>query len=312
FVQTTTQLSPAWALLAGIRLSTVQLSSADHYLSDGNGSGSQTFRANTPVLGLSYRASDTLNFFANFGRGFESPTLNEVAYDGAGVPTFNTAVHASGSEQYEIGAKWAPTAQSRVDLTAFQVNAVNEIVVVSSTGGNSTYKNVPGTARSGVELAASALLTAHVRVSLSGSWIDAIYTQAFTSGTNSVASGNRIPGVPQNFLFSELLWSQQSLSGGSKKAATLGAQAGLELTQAGRLYSNDTNSASAPGYTALNAKLSYGWALGAARLSLFSRVDNLNNQHYVGSVIVNQSSSQFYESAPGANWTVGVRGVLPL
>jgi iron complex outermembrane receptor protein len=312
FVQTTTQLTPAWAMVAGIRLSSVQLSSADHYLSDGNGSGSESFRANTPVLGLSYRASDALNFFANFGRGFESPTLNEVAYDGTGVPAFNTSVHASSSQQYEIGAKWVPAAQARVDFTAFQVNAVNEIVVASSTGGNSTYKNAPGTTRSGAELSASAQITPHVRVTLAGSWIDAIYTKAFSSGASSVANGNRIPGVPQNFLFSELLWSQRSLSNRAKKSSALGAQAGLELTQAGRLYANDTNTASAPGYTTLNAKLSYGWALGAGRLTAFSRIDNLNNQRYVGSVIVNQSSSQFFEPAPGRNWTVGLRGVLPL
>ncbi len=311
FVQTTTQLTHEWAMVAGVRLSSVQLSSADHYLSDGNGSGSESFRANTPVLGLSYRASDALNIFANYGRGFESPTLNEVAYDGAGVPAFNTVVHASSSRQFEIGAKWAPTAQARVDLTVFQVNAVNEIVVASSTGGNSTYKNAPGTSRSGAELSVSALITPNVRATLAGSWIDATYTRAFTSGTTNVAVGNRIPGVPQNFLFSELLWSQQGLNG-TKKSAVVGAQAGLELTQAGRLYANDANTATAAGYTTLNAKLSYGWALGASRLTAFSRIDNLSNQRYVGSVIVNQSSSQFFEPAPGRNWTVGLRGVLPL
>ena len=312
FVQATTQLGHEWAMVAGIRLSTVQLSSADHYLSDGNGSGAETFRAHTPVLGLSYRASDTLNFFANIGRGFESPTLNEVAYDGTGVPAFNTSVHASSSQQFEIGAKWVPTAQSRLDFTAFQVDSRNEIVVASSSGGNSTYKNAPGTSRSGAELSASALITPHVRVTLAGSWVDASYTKAFSSASNSVANGNRIPGVPQNFLFSELLWSQQGLSNSSRKPAALGAQAGLELTQAGRLYANDSNTATAAGYTTLNAKLSYGWTLGAGRLNLYSRIDNLNNQHYVGSVIVNQAASQFYESAPGRNWTIGVRGVLPI
>ena len=312
FVQSTTQLDERWSMVAGIRLSSVQLSSADHYLSDGNGSGSESFKANTPVLGLSYRASDALNIFANYGRGFESPTLNEVAYDGSGAPTFNTSVRASSSQQYEVGAKWAPTARSRVDLTLFQVDAVNEIVVASSTGGNSTYKNAPGTRRDGVELSASAEITPHVRATLSASWIDAIYTQAYTSGTTSVAADNKIPGVPQSFFFSELLWTENSWSGGSKKFPGLGAQAGLELTQAGRLYANDASTASAPGYTTVNAKFGYGWAVGAGRLTAFSRIDNLNNQHYVGSVIVNQSASQFYEPAPGRNWTLGLRGVLPL
>ena len=312
FVQARTQLSQDWAMVAGLRLSSVQLSSTDHYLSDGNGSGSETFRANTPVLGLSYRVSEALNFFANVGRGFESPTLNEVAYDGTGVPAFNTSVQASSSQQFEFGAKWAPTPQSRVDVTAFQVDSKNEIVVASSSGGNSTYKNAPGTSRSGVELSASAQLTPHVSARLAASWIDATYSQAFASGASNVALGNRIPGVPQNFLFSELLWSEQGSISNAKKAPLRGAQAGLELTQTGRLYANDANTASAPGHTVLNARVGYGWVLGAGRLSLFSRIDNLNNQHYVGSVIVNQASSQFYEPAPGRNWIVGLRGALPL
>jgi iron complex outermembrane receptor protein len=312
YLQATTQLNPSWAMVAGLRLSSVQLSSADHYLSDGNGSGSETFRANTPVLGLSYRASDVLNFFANVGRGFESPTLNEVAYAGTGVPAFNTTIRASSSQQFEFGAKWVPTAGARVDFTVFEVDSKNEIVVASSSGGNSTYKNAPGTSRSGAELSAVAQLTPHVRVSLAANWIDATYSQAFSSGTSNVALGNRIPGVPQSFLFSELLWSQLSANASGKKPRPQGAQAGLELTQTGRLYANDANTASASGYTTVNAKVGYGWTLGAGQLSLFSRVDNLNNQHYVGSVIVNQASSQFYEPAPGRNWTVGLRGVLPL
>jgi iron complex outermembrane receptor protein len=47
-------------------------------------------------------------------------------------------------------------------------------------------------------------------------------------------------------------------------------------------------------------------------LTTYARIDNLTDQRYVGSVIVNQASSQFYEPAPGKNWTLGLRLVLPL
>lgn len=43
-----------------------------------------------------------------------------------------------------------------------------------------------------------------------------------------------------------------------------------------------------------------------------TRVDNLSDKRYVGSVIVNQSAAQFYEPAAGRNWTVGLRAVVPL
>ena len=89
-------------------------------------------------------------------------------------------------------------------------------------------------------------------------------------------------------------------------------QAGIELTRAGRLYANDTNTASADGYATLNLKASHVWMLAAGQLTTYARMDNLTDKRYVGSVIVNQAGSQFYEPAPGRNWTLGVRLVMPL
>ena len=127
----------------------------------------------------------------------------------------------------------------------------------------------------------------------------------------SAPKGARRPGIPQHFLFSELLWSSQSADG-AKRLTRRGSQAGIEFTQAGRLYANDTNTASADGYATLNLKASHSWAMGSGSLTAYARIDNLTDERYVGSVIVNQAVSQFYEPAPGRNWTLGLRLVLPL
>jgi iron complex outermembrane receptor protein len=311
FVQATALMSEKVSLVGGLRYSTVNFSSEDHFLSDGNGSGSISYQAANPVLGLTYHASDSLNLYANYGRGFESPTLAEIAYNGGGTPGFNTSINASHSRHYELGAKWLPNSNSRLDATLFQIDSTDEIVVASSSGGNSTFKNAPGTRRTGWELSGSTQLTPHLRATLAASQIDASYSQTFTSGATTVASGNKIPGIPQSFLFSELLWTARTLDAG-KKDAGLGSQAGIEFTQAGRLYANDTNTASADGYATLNLKASHGWALGAGSLTAYARIDNVTDERYVGSVIVNQALSQFYEPAPGRNWTLGLRLVLPL
>lgn len=311
FVQASALLSEKMSMVAGLRYSTVRFTSDDHYLSNGDGSGSIRYRAASPVLGLTYHASDSLNLYANYGKGFESPTLVEVAYSGGGAPAFNTTLNASSSRHYELGAKWRPNPQSRLDFALFQIDSTDEIVVLSSTGGNATFKNAPGTKRSGWELSGSTLLTPHWRATLAASQIDATFSRAFASGTSNVASGNNIPGIPQHFLFSELLWSSQSADG-VKRLARRGSQAGIELTQAGRLYANDTNTASADGYATLNLKASHGWTMGSGSLTAYARIDNLTDERYVGSVIVNQAVSQFYEPAPGRNSTLGLRLVLPL
>lgn len=311
FVQATALVSEKVSIVGGLRYSTVRFSSEDHFLSDGDGSGATSFTAAKPVLGLTYHANDSLNLYANFGKGFETPTLAEVAYSGAGTPAFNTTVNASDSRHYELGAKWAPNAQSRLDFTLFRINTTDEIVVSSSSGGNSTFKNAPGTTRTGWELAGSTLLGPHVRATLSASGIDAKFSQAYTSGASSVAAGNKLPGIPQQFLFSELLWSSRAVETVGKQAR-LGSRAGVELIQAGKLYANDTNNDSAEGYTTLNLKASHGWAVGTGHLTAYARIDNLTDRQYVGSVIVNQAFKQFYEPAPGRNWTVGLSLVLPL
>jgi iron complex outermembrane receptor protein len=197
----------------------------------------------------------------------------------------------------------------------FQIDSSDELVVASSESGSATYKNAPGTRRTGWELAGNTLLSPQWRATLAASSIDAQFSQAFTSvvgsKTVSIAAGNKLPGIPQHFLFSELLWSSQAMTA-NKGQNRLGSQAGIELTKAGRLYANDTNIDSSEGYTTWNLKASHGWAIGAGNLTAYARIDNLTDKQYVGSVIVNQASSQFYEPAPGRNWTLGLRLVLPL
>jgi iron complex outermembrane receptor protein len=315
FVQATALVSEKISVVGGLRYSSVNFKSSDNVLKDGDGSGSTSYKATSPVLGVTYHANDSLNLYANYGKGFESPTLAEVAYKGAATPAFNTSINASKSKHYEIGAKWLPNTTSRMDMTLFQIDSTDEIVVASNTGGNSTFKNAPGTKRTGWELSGNTLLMPNVRATLAASQTNARFSQAFVTGSNNIDAGNKIPGIPQSFVFSELLWSSKTMDDSTAKrniASKLGAQAGIELTRAGRLYANDTNTATADGYTTLALKANYGWAIGAGVLTASARVDNATDKRYVGSVIVNQAASQFYEPAPGRNWTVGLRFVMPL
>ncbi len=316
FAQGTALLSERWSLIGGLRHSTVRLQSADYFPVSGSnpdGSGSVRYKATNPVLGLTWHAADTLNLYANYGKGFETPTLVEVAYidNGAVTGAFNTGLAAARGRHYEAGAKWVPQQGSRVDIALFQVDTTDEIVVSRSAFGQSAYTNAPGTRRRGLELGGRTLLSPNWRALLSASVIEAEFTRAYTTNVASVAAGNRMPGIPQSFVFSELLWSSQSLLSVARKPAP-GTQAGVELVSAGRLYANDTNTASAEGYTVFNLKASHGWAVGKGNLTAYARIDNVGDKKYVGSVIVNQAASQFYEPAPGRNWTLGARLNVPL
>ena len=323
FLQGTALLSERWSLTGGLRHSTVRFISEDYYLADGrDGSGNVMYQATSPVLGLTWHASERLNVYANYGKGFETPTLAEVAYQDSGtavIAEFNPTLAAASSRHYEAGTKWVPAAGSRVDFAVFLIDTTDEIVVSRSSGGQTAYKNAPGTRRTGWELAGSTLFTPQLRGLLSATMIDARYSQAFTNGTTPVAEGNKLPGIPQHFLFAELLWASQPLAAG-RKGPRLGSQAGLELVSAGLIHVNDTNfdtvagsTSKAEGYSVLNLKASHAWPVaGKGSLTAYGRLDNVTDQRYVGSVIVNQAQSQFYEPAPGYNWTLGARLNVPL
>jgi len=327
FLQGTALLSERWSLTGGLRHSTVRFISDDYYLADGrDGSGSATYQATSPVLGLTWHAADTLNVYANYGKGFETPTLAEVAYTNVGTSVlaeFNPGLAASKSQHYELGVKWAPGPFSRVDLATFLVETTDEIVISRSSGGQTAFKNAPGTRRMGWELAASTLFSPQLRGVLAATTIDAQYTEDFTSvnaGTPiNVAAGKKLPGIPQHFVFAELLWASQALTPG-RKGPRLGSSAGVEWVSAGLIHVNDTNfdsvsgsTSKADGYNVLNLKASHGWALlGKGQLTAYVRLDNVTDQRYAGSVIVNQTNNQFYEPAPGYNWSLGARLTLPL
>lgn len=319
FVQGSALIADHLSIVAGLRSSTVRFVSDDYYVTgtDPNGSGDTRYTANSPVLGFSYHATEDLNLYANYGKGFETPTLAEMAYSGTASPVakFNPSLNASTSQHYELGAKWVPSRDSRVDFAVYQINTTDEIVVAVNSAGQSAYKNAPGTTRSGFELAGSTLLTPHVSATVSASMIDAQYSQSFSSktagGTTTVASGNKLPGIPASSFFSELAWAS-SVVQARKGAPAMGTRLGVELIQAGRIYANDINTQSADGHTVLNLAASQRWAVGKGVLTLYGRINNLSDERYAGSVIVNQGSAQYYEPGLPKNWTAGLSLTAPL
>ena len=314
FAQATSQLSDRFTLTTGLRASTVRFNSEDAFLADGNGSGTVRYSTVNPVVGVTFHAGESLNVYANYGKGFETPTLAEVAYTSTGNATsalFNPGLNASESQHYELGAKWRPSAASRLDVTLFQVRASDEIVVANSSNGRTAFKNAPETKRSGIEISGKTALHPQLQATLAVSTINARFSQAYSNSATVVASGNKLPGIPKSFVFSELLWASVPFESITARRSAI-TKAGLEFTRAGKMFANDTNTAWADGYTTLNAKISRDWDLGPALLKLYGRVDNLTGKRYVGSVIVNQAAGQFYEPAPGRNWSVGLRVVVPL
>ena len=304
YAQAGVDLSPQWALTAGVRSSRVEFESQDRYVRAGNpdDSGGRNYSATNPVLGIAFKATPDLNLYANLGRGFETPTFNELSYRPGGLTGLNTALDASKSRHAEIGAKWRLGDSQRIDVAVFDIATRDEIVVDTNVGGRSTFKNAGRTGRRGLEFAHAARFGADWRSTLSLTLLRARFDESFVSGTGTTAitvpAGNRLPGTPERNLFAELAYAPARAWGGFNAA--------VEAVHTGKLYVNDVNSDAAAASTVLNLRAGLRQQLGGWTFSELLRLDNATDRSYAGSVIVNEGNSRFFEPALGRTWLLAL------
>ena len=329
FAQANWSLGEKYTLTTGVRQSHVTLKSRDDMTTGVDGSGSVDYSATSPVVGLTWHAQDNLNLFVNHGKGFETPTMAEAAYTPNGTnalaESFNPNLLASRSKHLEIGSKWLPVAGTRVDAAWFRIDTDNEIVTSYSSGGKTAYANASLTKRDGIEVSVRNQHTPHVRSLMSVSTLNATYGQAFTSTsvsngiatTTYVAAGNSLPAIPKRQLFGSWQWSEKGFAPAGQKPA-LGLEASVDLISRSSMWANDANTATAAnyglaaGFVQINARIRQRYQIGAARVEAFLGIDNLTDKASIGSVIINQSSKQYFEPGLPRNWLLGVQSQIPL
>ena len=305
YLQAAWQFAERWSVNAGVRRSTVRFSSADHYVVGTNpdDSGAVRYRATLPVLGIMFAASQSVHVYATAGRGFETPTLNELAYRPNGATGLNLALQAAHNDSYEAGIKARDARWGDLNVAVFETRTQDEIVTLSNVGGRSTFQNAGATRRRGLEAAWSTAIGSNLRAQAAYTWLDARYSDAFktctatpcATPTVTIPAGNRIPGLARSALYGALAW-----------APPQGWRGGIEGRVLSRVYVNDANSDAASGYAIASANVGYLARIGTWELNGYTRVDNLFARKYAGSVIVNEGNSRFFEPAPGRTWIAGI------
>ena len=307
YLQTQWDLSEQWAATAGVRQSKVTFRSQDHYTVAGNpdDSGHMAFSATSPVLGLMWKPTSATHLYVTAGQSFETPTLNEVAYkttDGSATG-WNTGLKASQGRHLEVGLKQALSIQSGLNVAVFQTDTEDEIGVSRNERGRSSFQNVGRTRRLGAEASLQWRVAPTWSVYTSAAWTQARYRDSFQStavagGTTTtvVPVGNDLPGVPSQTTYAELLWRP-----------TNAWQAAVEARHTGRIWANDINTEAAASYTLWALRAGWTQAFGDWRLNTLLRIDNVTDQHYVGSVIVNEGNKRYYEPSPGRSALLSVQ-----
>lgn len=304
YVQASWQFLPTWHLDTGLRYSNVHYESDDHYIVAGNGddSGSTDYQKLLPSVALGWEISPELYAYASYGKGFETPTFTEMAYNtDPSKSGMNFALKPASSDNYELGLK-SQNPFGFFTFAVFQTDTENDIVTAGTRDGRATFRNADQTTRQGLELSWQQTIWKEINIQSSFSYIDAefdSYTAELKDSkklyAKAIDKGNKIPGIAKNQVFTRIAWQPEQ-----------GFQAGLEARYMDKIYVNDINSDTAPSYTVVAANVGYLWVNRDWKVNSYARVDNLFDRNYVGSVIVNDGNSRFFEPADGRNFNVGM------
>lgn len=293
-------------LMGGVRQTRTEYESTDRYIvgSNPDDSGRKTFQASLPVVGVRWQLNPSLQAFASMGKGYEIPTLNEVAYRSGGVSGFNTELNAARSTSAELGLRGRAD-KLRWSATAFDIRTDDEIVVQNNTGGRTTFQNAGRTLRQGLELAGE-WRSGPLTLTSAYTWMQANYQDAFLTCTTTgcpnanpqvkVPAGNRLPGLPMQQLFAQAAWD----------TGWAGSRVTLEARHVGRVMVNDLNTDAAAAHTLFNLGVQFRQDQGDWTLKEFIRLDNLIDRKHAGSVIVNDGNGRFFEPGAGRKLLLGL------
>ncbi len=302
YLQLEADVAARWKLTAGARASRVEFRSDDRYLANGDDSGRVSMSSINPVVGVVYRPAPSTSWYASYGRGFETPTLNELAYRPDGSAGLNASLKPARSNNVEAGVKLLPSTSLSATVAVFGVRTEDDLVVLANVGGRSSFGNAAATERYGAEASLHWRPTSSLSLQAALATIRATYSEPFavcqavpcTRPSAPVPAGNRLPGVPAETLFIRADYRTRGLDFGAEWRA----QSSLPV--------DDRNTDFAAGWGVVNLSVQQALAVGHWNLRAFFRVDNVLDKRFVGSVIVNEGNSRFFEPAPGRSWAVGL------
>jgi iron complex outermembrane receptor protein len=245
------------------------------------------------MIGFLARLSPLQSAYANISSAFETPTATELGNQPTGAAGINRDLRPQRSTTYEVGLKGVSTSALQYNAALFATSVHDELIPydVPGGGGRRFFRNAGRTSRRGVELGGAALLG---RLQLGGAYTYANYRFIdFTVDTAHYA-GNRIPGIPR-----------QTLQVTASHRSALGTLV-TEATLADRMFVNDANSESSPGYAILNARLITRAAMGLSGAEVTFGAQNIFDTKYISSVSVNAAGGKFYEPGSQRSVYIGV------
>jgi iron complex outermembrane receptor protein len=289
------QLSDIFAITAGARADAVRFRVKDKLIDTANpdDSGERLLHAISPMAGILAHLTESHSAYFNISTAFETPTATELGNQPSGAAGINRDLKPQRSLTYEFGLKGVSDIGLQYSGALFATSVHDELIPfdIPASNGRRYYRNAGRTSRRGVELG----LNYNVRaLEFGGAYTYANYRFVdFTVGTADYA-GNRIPGIPAQVF---------------QGSATLHSRIASLVTEgsfANKMFVNDGNSESAPGYGVVNARVISTALWRGSAVEITGGAQNIFNRKWVSSVSVNASGGKFYEPGSQRAYFVGV------
>jgi iron complex outermembrane receptor protein len=283
-----------WNFMLGARYDTNRLEVNDRFINDGDASDRRQLEALSTSVGVNYRWKDKKSLYANFSTSFETPALSELSANPQNTGGFNPDLQPQRAQNYEVGYR-VNTATDRINIALFYLQTSDDLVPyeLADFPDRTFFRNAGTTNRYGVEVEYQRQLSQ--QLSLGGSYAFSDFRYASYVVNGNFLSGNELPAIPQHAVSIVLAYSD-------KKVNTQ-----LKTIYRGRLYTNDSNTATQDDFVVFNLSGSYNCEFNKSTLIPFLGINNLFNQQYNDNIRVNAFGERYFEPAPGINFYGGVR-----
>jgi iron complex outermembrane receptor protein len=232
----------------------------------------------SPRLAILSKISNHQSIVAKIAHGYSPPSIAEVrpsAYD-----KINTSLKAEKGWNQELTYR-GKYAKFNWDLSVYQFNLNETIVVRRREDGSDYFVNAGSTIQQGLELTTSWLLSKQLQLEQATTWQDFRF-----------ANGNFLTGTSPFLQSTSVLWKHPS---------------GLSFIQNFQFvdyqFLNDANTEQMGSYRLWNTKVTYAHK----KWTLWASIDNLGNELYSSGPDLNATGGRFYNPSPGRNFHVGLQ-----
>jgi len=282
-----------WTVTAGLRYDYFDFSVTDRFLSDGDQSGSRTMNAFSPMVGVTYAATDELNLYGNYATAYQTPTTVELSNRPSGEGGFNTDLEPEDLRSIEFGFRGLVSkSRLRYDVAVYFAKLQNTLIQFEREDEQTFFRNAGESKRNGLELLLDWNPAPSVKTRLAYTYQDFEFTRFVTDDADF--SGNQEPGAPPHRVFAEISYE------------TFGLRSVLNYEFMDAYAVNNDNSESNWASHVVHLRFAFSRQWKGVSLLPFVGIDNVFDERYNSSAIVNAFGGRYYEPSPDREVYVGL------